>query len=71
MKYLYIIEKADDGSYSAYMPDLRGCTSCGDTVGELRINIREAAVLHIECLRKPREAIPVPTSIIADWVEVE
>ena len=71
MKYLYIIEKADDGSYSAYVPDLLGCTSCGDTVEELRNNIREAVALHIETMRAHGEVIPVPTSIIADWVEVE
>ena len=27
MKYVYVIEKASDGSYSAYVPDLPGCVA--------------------------------------------
>ncbi|HEX4792526.1 MAG TPA: type II toxin-antitoxin system HicB family antitoxin [Humisphaera sp.] len=68
MKYTYIIEKADDGSFSAYVPDLPGCTSCGDTVMELRANIREAVALYIESLREHGEAIPAP-STTAETVE--
>lgn len=62
MKYTYIIEKANDGSYSAYVPDLPGCTSCGDTVNELRENIREAVGLYIDALREHGETIPEPSS---------
>ena len=62
MKYVYIIEKANDGSYSAYVPDLPGCTSCGGTVDELRENIREAVGLYIESLREHGETIPQPSS---------
>ena len=36
MKYVYVIERAADGSYSAYVPDLPGCTTCGDTPEEVR-----------------------------------
>jgi hypothetical protein len=40
MKYVYVIERADDGSFSAYVPDLPGCTTSGDTMAEVRANIR-------------------------------
>ena len=62
MKFVYIIEKAADGSYSAYVPDLPGCTSCGDTADELRDNIRKAVGLYIESLRDNGETIPEPSS---------
>lgn len=62
MEYLYIIEKAADGSYSAYVPDLPGCTSCGDSVEELRRNIKEAVALHIESLHEHKEPVPMPTT---------
>ena len=62
MRYLYIIEKATDGSYSAYVPDLPGCTSCGDTVEELRAGIKDAVDLYIEELRADGQAVPQPTS---------
>jgi predicted RNase H-like HicB family nuclease len=32
MEYIVVVERADDGSYSAYVPDLPGCVTWGDTV---------------------------------------
>jgi len=63
MNYVVVIEKADDGSYSAYVPDLPGCVSCGDSVAEVRKLIEEAVELHIESLRRHGETIPLPTTI--------
>ena len=34
MEYLVVIERAEDGSFSAYVPDLPGCVSCGDSIEE-------------------------------------
>lgn len=52
MDYVVIIEKALDGSYSAYVPDLPGCISCGDTPDEVRQLIQEAISLHLELMRE-------------------
>lgn len=68
MKYVYVIEKARDGSYSAYVPDLPGCTTCGDSVDEVKTNIKQAVSLYIESLREHGEPVPPPTSS-ADVVE--
>jgi predicted RNase H-like HicB family nuclease len=68
MKYLYIIEKANDGSYSAYVPDLPGCTTSGDTTAEVRHNITEAVSLYIDSLRENNEPVP-PPSTTAEIVE--
>ena len=62
MQNTFIVEKANDGSFSAYVPDLPGCVSCGDTVEELRDNIREAIQLHIESLESHNEPVPIPSS---------
>jgi predicted RNase H-like HicB family nuclease len=62
MNYLVIIEQAADGSHSAYVPDLPGCTSCGDTLEEAERMIREAMPLHLESLRAHGDPIPEPTS---------
>ena len=35
-------------SYSAYCPELPGCTSCGDTEKEALDNINEAIELYLE-----------------------
>ena len=68
MKYVYIIEKADDGSYTAYVPDLPGCTTSGDTVDEVKENIKEAVSLYLETLREQGQPTPVAMSAI-DVVE--
>jgi predicted RNase H-like HicB family nuclease len=67
-KYLVILEHAEGTNYSAYVPDLPGCVSTGDSRQEVLRNIREAIALHLEGMREDGEAIPVPSSE-ADYVE--
>lgn len=62
MKYVYVIEKASDGSYSAYVPDLPGCTTCGDSIDEIKANIKDAVNLYVDSLRESNEPVPQPTS---------
>ncbi len=62
--YAIVIERGDDESYTAYVPDLSGCVSCGDSPDELRQNIREAVALHLESLRDHNEAIPQPATLV-------
>ncbi len=62
MDYVVVIEKAADGSYSAYVPDLPGCVSSGDTLDEVRELIAEAAKLHLESLRDHSEPVPRPSA---------
>lgn len=64
MKYVYVIERANDGSYSAYVPDLPGCTTSGDTVEEVKRNIKDAVDLYIDSLREHNEPVPAPSSIV-------
>lgn len=62
MDYVVVIERAEDGSYSAYVPDLPGCVACGDTAAEAEQLIAEAVALHIESLREHGEAVPSPSA---------
>ncbi|MEX2317254.1 MAG: type II toxin-antitoxin system HicB family antitoxin [Pirellulales bacterium] len=66
-KYLVVIEQADDGSYSAYLPDVPGCVSCGDTVEEVKAMIQEALDFHLEGMRRAGLPIPLPTTV-SDYV---
>jgi predicted RNase H-like HicB family nuclease len=68
MKYVYVIEKAADGSFSAYIPDLPGCTTCGDSEQDVRSSIKDAVDSYVESLREHNESVPPPTSIV-DVVE--
>ncbi|MBZ7995152.1 type II toxin-antitoxin system HicB family antitoxin [Campylobacter canadensis] len=44
-----IIEK-DENGYYAYVPNLKGCVSQGDTYEEALKNIKEATELYLESL---------------------
>jgi predicted RNase H-like HicB family nuclease len=68
MRYVYVIEQADDGSFSAFVPDLPGCTTSGDTADEVRQNIKDAVDSYVESLREHNEPVPEPTSMV-DVVE--
>jgi predicted RNase H-like HicB family nuclease len=66
-KYLVILEHAEGSNYSAYVPDLPGCVSTGDSREECLLNIRDAIAFHIDGLREDGLPIPEP-SCDADYV---
>jgi predicted RNase H-like HicB family nuclease len=43
-----IMERDPDGGFIASVPELPGCHSQGDSIEELRTNIREAIALYLE-----------------------
>ena len=56
------IERVPASNYCAYVPDLPGCVSTGDTPQEVRRNIREAIEFHLEGMREDGDPIPEPTT---------
>jgi predicted RNase H-like HicB family nuclease len=60
-KYLVIYEKGPDG-YSAYVPDLPGCTSAGADKKEVEKNIVDAIRLHLDMMKEEGLDIPEATS---------
>jgi predicted RNase H-like HicB family nuclease len=71
MEYLVVYEKSNDGSIWARVPDVPGCSSCGDTVEEARENIKEAIELHLEALKAEGIPIPVPNHLQVEVIEIE
>ena len=62
MRYPVVIEKCER-NYSAYVPDLPGCLSVGDTLDEVKAEIREAIAFHLAGLRQDGLPIPKPSSV--------
>jgi predicted RNase H-like HicB family nuclease len=66
--YAVVIERADDGGYGAWSPELPGCVALGETpdgaVAEMRLAIRS----HIALLRERGEIVPEPTAVRVDLV---
>ncbi|KAM3113162.1 type II toxin-antitoxin system HicB family antitoxin [Phormidesmis sp. 146-33] len=68
MRYAIVIEKAE-GNYSAYIPDLPGCVTVGDTVEELMENMREAIEMHLEAMQEEGLPIPEPQTL-CEYIEL-
>jgi predicted RNase H-like HicB family nuclease len=68
MRYAIVIEKAEN-NYAAYVPDLPGCVSTGETIEETEQQIREAIEFHIRGLREDGLPIPEPSSRV-NYVDV-
>jgi predicted RNase H-like HicB family nuclease len=66
--YAVVFERGEN-NWSAYVPDLPGCTTTGKTFEETKQNAREAIEGHMQTLREFGDPIPEPCSV-ADGVEV-
>ena len=63
--YTVVVEDAG-ANYSAYVPDLPGCVSTGQTVQEATDRIREAIQMHIEGLLEDGEPLPAASACSID-----
>lgn len=52
LKYTAVFEPEKTGGYSVTIPALPGCISQGETFEEALLNIKEAAELYLEDLKK-------------------
>jgi predicted RNase H-like HicB family nuclease len=68
--YLIVIERADDGGYGAWAPDLPGCVALGDSIEDAERQMREAIAFHLEGLREQGELVPAPTAVAAVMVTI-
>lgn len=67
LKYTAVFEPENKGGYSVTIPALPGCISEGDSFEEALSNIKEAAALYLEDLKKkdfPKESRPLVVSPI-------
>ena len=62
-EYVVIYERAKDGGWGAYVPDLPGLGVVGDTFEDAKVLIREGIGLHIAGLREDGLPIPEPETI--------
>ncbi|HEX7659733.1 MAG TPA: type II toxin-antitoxin system HicB family antitoxin [Pseudonocardiaceae bacterium] len=50
--YVVIVERAEDGGYGAWCPDLLGCVALADTPEETIAEMAEAIQLHLAGMRE-------------------
>jgi predicted RNase H-like HicB family nuclease len=63
--YAVVIERADDGGYGAWCPDLPGVVALADTEEDLLGEMRQAIELHLAGLREDGQPIPHPSTVAA------
>ena len=73
LEYKVIIQRNEEGDgYWAYCPDLPGCNSIGETLGEAKTNIKEAITGYLEVVASMKKPFPSPQtdSVMLETVEV-
>ena len=53
-----IIEPDDPKGYHGFVPSLPGLHTCGDTIEETKLNLKEAILCHVDALLKDGEKVP-------------
>lgn len=59
-----IIEPDDPKGYHGFVPLLAGVHTCGDTIAEVKKNLREAIRCHIQGLKKDKVPIPQEKDVL-------
>lgn len=59
LNYTVIIHKAEEGGYVGFVPFLPGCMTQGETLDEVRSNIKDAIEGYLFVLKEDNESIPV------------
>ena len=69
MKLTYaVVFEQSPNNYGAYVPDVPGCVSTGETWDEMQAMIREAITLHIELMLEHGEPLPEPKRSIEEAI---
>ena len=58
--YAYVIERAEDGAYWAYLPDLPGCTTTAESPEQVEKQLREAVDLYLSYYSERGQPPPAP-----------
>ena len=60
--YLVVYERAEDGGWGAYLPDIDGVVALGRTREEVEDGMRVALGAYLDWLRERGETAPAPSS---------
>jgi len=59
-----MIEPDDPKGYHGFVPLLSGVHTCGNTIAEVKKNLREAIRCHVQGLQKDGEPIPQEKDVL-------
>lgn len=61
-RYLVVYERAEDGGWGAYLPDIDGVVALGRTREEVEDGMRVALGAYLDWLKERGETAPAPSS---------
>ena len=67
LKYAVVFEQTPN-NYGAYVPELPGCVSVGDTWEEMLEMINEAITFHLELMLEDGDPLPYPQMSLEEAV---
>ena len=63
-RYVVVYERAEEGGWGAYLPDVPGVVALGATRHEVTGGIREALDAYARELAALGDALPEPTAVV-------
>jgi predicted RNase H-like HicB family nuclease len=69
--YAVVIERAGDGGYGAWSPDLSGCVALADTQAAVLAEMRQAIELHVAGLHEDGWPVPRPSTVAATVITLD
>ena len=66
MRFVVILDKAEEGGFNVTVPALDGCFTQGDTEADALKNAKEAIVCYLEGLEKVNQIKTAPGAITRD-----
>jgi predicted RNase H-like HicB family nuclease len=69
--YAIIIERAEDGGYGAWCPDLPGVVALADSEAEVIAEMKDAITFHLDGLRQDGLPIPHPATVAATVISTD
>jgi predicted RNase H-like HicB family nuclease len=69
--YAVVIERAGDGGFGAWCPDLPGCVALADTEEAVLVEMRQAIELHLAGLLADGQPVPHPSTVGATVITLD
>ncbi|HXP57353.1 MAG TPA: type II toxin-antitoxin system HicB family antitoxin [Streptosporangiaceae bacterium] len=69
--YAVVVERASDGGYGVWSPDLPGVVALGETEAEALGEMRQAIQFHLDGLKADGQPIPQPSTVAATVITLD
>jgi predicted RNase H-like HicB family nuclease len=69
--YAVVVERAEDGGFGVWCPDLPGCVAVADTEAQALAEMRTAIEMHLAGMQEDGLPIPHPATVSAAVITLD